>query len=75
MIEEDQGFKGVLADRNACFCPDVSSNTGTLRFDELEDKSDCHEWTLEHEFALERSSDREQTRRTPRNYSFGERVP
>jgi hypothetical protein len=40
MVEEDS-FKGVLVDRKACFRLDVSSNTGTSRFDELEDKPDC----------------------------------
>jgi hypothetical protein len=56
MIEED-GFKGVLVDRNACFRLDVSSNTDTLRFDELEDNSDCLGWMLKHEFASGRSSE------------------
>jgi hypothetical protein len=58
MIEE-VSFKGVLADRNVCFRLDVSSNTSTLRLDEIEDKSDCLRWTLEHESALRRSSEGE----------------
>ena len=57
MIEQ-VSFKGVLADRNVCFRLDVSSNTSTLRLDELEDKSDCLRWTLEHA-ALRRSSEGE----------------
>jgi hypothetical protein len=49
---KEDSLKGVLVDRNAYFRLEVSSSTGTLRFDELEDKSECLGWTLEHEFRV-----------------------